>query len=135
MGAGFNVSLGAAQSPTMPEQLIPLFQNFQPGCAPTVFPMFNYANGASLSSVYNIVNQQHQGQSAYLSNITKEGTLVARLYAFDGCSVSYADVNVMTKCPTLQFQQSQPALGLKSNYYLYWDSTNGNALTITVPTT
>jgi hypothetical protein len=123
----YNVSLGQPAAQTMPEQTIRLFPGFQPGCAPTVFPQFNInSNDQNTISLYNLLNSQHQGQSAYMSGIQTAGAYKVRLYAFDGCSVAFNDVTVTMSCPALTIPQPASNLGLKSGsaspYIMYHDT-------------
>jgi len=97
--------------PAMPTSLTQqrVFPEFNAACAPTVFPIFyspvlGAANDLFPAGVdgYAYAQQlQHVGNSAYLKGLTMAGTYVARLYAFDGCSVGSADVSFVLECPTL----------------------------------
>jgi len=121
---------------TMTSQMI--FPDFNANCAPTVYPMFlpaltgtpsMFGTQTSNSDWAYAQQLKHVGSTAYMVGLTNAGTYTARLYAFDGCSVGWADVSFTLECPVMTFADPTSI-----NWGLYSTYTAGNtSVTYTPP--
>jgi len=121
-------TLASGTATTVNMKIFPMFNSM---CAPTVMPIWSsttFATGNQLEDTSTTPNTnlgivaapnavgndrntwwrvqeqlQHVGSVAYIPALTQEGTYTVRLYAFDGCSVSWGDVTFTTMCPTITF--------------------------------